>query len=119
MSIIPSSHKKQLHLCLHAVTTFSSTLSVLLPQRNHICRAIASVLPTQTVAPHFLFFSSDIHHLNGDRDPAQRRRAAAGQPSDLPSDQPVLLPPLGPQAQEDVSRPRRLRRRGLPSTEHH
>lgn len=52
-------------------------------------------------------FSSDVHHLTGARDPAQRRPAAAGQPGDLPGRQPVLLPPPGPQAQEDVSRPRR------------
>lgn len=79
----------------------------MVPQHDEICRAAASVPLTQTVAFRLLFFS-DIHHLNGDRDPAQRRHAAAGQSGDLPGDQPVLLPPPGPQAQEDVSRPRRL-----------
>lgn len=40
-----------------------------------------SVLPILMVP--YCFFS-DIHHLNGDRDPAQRRHAAAAQPGDLP-----------------------------------
>lgn len=81
--------------------------------------ATASVLPTQTNPHHLLFPSSHIHHLNGDRDPAQRRSAAAGQPGPLPGDQPVLLLPPGPQTQEDVSRRRRLvTGRGRPSAEH-
>lgn len=104
MSIFPSSQKRTVQF---TITTCGSTETVLLPRHDDIFLFSLRLRFQLKQLCAVCFFSSDVHHLAGARDPAQRRPAAAGQPGDLPGRQPVLLPPPGPQTQEDVSRPRR------------